>query len=111
MTFNAFYGWCVFAMYMPFLAIVLILCHYFALRLRWRLSRRGFCPSVLALGMAFQFMQVFHRPSMEHVLEAKQEDDADEDDNGDPDAPHKHLHRQLRRIRRGQHVDRLQVRL
>jgi hypothetical protein len=61
--------------------------------------------------MAFQFMQVFHRPSMAHVLEAKQDDDADEDDQGDPDSPHKHLHRQLRRVRRGQHVERLQVRL
>ena len=111
MSANQFYGWCVFAMYLPLLAIVLILCHYGMLRVRWRLFRRGFCPSALALVMAFQFMQVFHRPSMAHVLEEKQKADADEDDRGGPDSPHKHLHRQLRRIRRGQQVDRLQVRL
>jgi len=111
MTVNTFYGWCVFAMYLPFLAVVLILCHYGVLRLRWRVLRRGFCPSALALGMAFQFMQVFHRPSMVHVIEEKQKEDADQDDQGGPDSPQKHLHRQLRRIRHGQHVERLQVKL
>jgi hypothetical protein len=111
MTVNAFYGLCVIAMYLPFLAILLILCHYFALRFRWRVFRRGFCPSALALGMAFQFMQIFHRPSTEYVLEAKQEEDADEDDNGDPDFPQKHLNRQLKKIRRGEHLERLEVRL
>lgn len=61
--------------------------------------------------MAFQFMQVFHRPSMAYVLEAKQDEDADEDDQGDPDTPTKHLHRQLRRIRRGEQIDTLVLRL
>ena len=110
MTANAFYEIFTLSFDLPFIAIGLVLCHYCLLRLRWRLFRRGFCPSALALGMALQFMQVFHRPSMAHVLEVKQEEDADEDDQGGPGSPHKHLHRQLRRIRRGQHVDRLKVR-
>lgn len=61
--------------------------------------------------MAFQFMQVFHRPSMVHVLEEKQKEDADEDDQGGPDSPHKHLNRQLKKIRHGEHLEPLEVRL
>jgi hypothetical protein len=50
------------------------------------------------------------------VVEAKQDadEDADEDDNGDGDtaaARLKHFHRQLRRIRRGDPVDRLVLRI
>jgi hypothetical protein len=82
MTANAFYEIFTLSFDLPFIAIGLVLCHYCLLRLRWRLFRRGFCPSALALGMALQFMQVFHRPSMAHVLEVKQEEDADEDDQG-----------------------------
>ena len=111
MTVNTFYGWCVFAMYLPFLAVVLILCHYGVLRLRWRVLRRGFCPSALALGMAFQFMQVFHRPSVAHALEMKQDEDADEDDEGDPENLKKQLSRQYKRIRRGEPVEKLVLRL
>jgi hypothetical protein len=45
------------------------------------------------------------------VIAAIEEDDADEDDQGDPDSPHKHLNRQLKKIRRGEHLERLEVRL
>ena len=101
----------------PFLTIAGLLTHYYLRRKGWRRRRRqgivtlGYCPSSASLGSAFQFMQVFHRPSMAYVLEAKQDEDADEDDQGDPDAPAKHLHRQLRRIRRGEQVDMLVLRL
>jgi glycine/D-amino acid oxidase-like deaminating enzyme len=101
----------------PVWAIVGLLIHYCLRRAGWRRRKRlgvvcvGFCPSAASLGTAFQFMQVFHRPSMAYVLEAKQDEDADEDDQGDPDAPAKHLHRQLRRIRRGEQVDTLVLRL
>jgi hypothetical protein len=101
----------------PFWAIAGLLIDYSLRRAGWRRRRRlgivsvGYCPSSTSLGMAFQFMQVFHRPSMAYVLEAKQDEDADEDDQGDPDTPTKHLHRQLRRIRRGEQIDTLVLRL
>jgi hypothetical protein len=48
-------------------------------------------------------------PRVEHVLAEKFDDDADEDKKGEPDSPEKHLHRQLRRIRRGERVERLTI--
>jgi hypothetical protein len=41
------------------------------------------------------------------VLEEKFVDQADEDEEGGPPDPTKHLQRQLRRIRRGDRVDKL----
>jgi hypothetical protein len=101
----------------PALAIVAILLYYQLRRALWRRNNRrgrknrGFCPSSVALGMALQFLQVFHRPSMTHVVEARQDEDAEEDDEGDPESPTKQLNRQLKRIRRGEWVDRLVLRL
>jgi hypothetical protein len=101
----------------PFVAIAAILVYYFALRARWRLNRRlgrkkcGFCPSSSALGMAFLFLQVLYRPSVANVMEVKQDEDADEDDEGDPESLTRQLNRQLKRIRRGERVERLVLRL
>ena len=100
----------------PLLAIVLILVYYYLLRLVvTRLKppgqRRVFCPSSFALGMAFQFMQVYHRPSMAYVLEVKQEDQAEKDKEGGPESLIKQFHRQLQRIRRGDPVKRLVLRI
>jgi len=101
----------------PFLAITVILVYYLFLRARWRINRRlgrknrGFCPSSSALGLAFLFLQVFYRPSVANVVEIKQEEDADEDDEGDPESLAKQLSRQLKRIRRGEPVERLVLRL
>ena len=107
-----------FAIGAPFLAITALLLRYFFLHARWRLNKRlgknnlGFCPSAAALGMAFLFLQVFYRPSVANVVEVKQEDeDADEDDEGDPESLTKQLSRQLKRIRRGEPVERLVLRL
>ncbi len=106
-----------FALGAPFLAIGAILVYYCLLRARWRLNQRlgrknsGFCPSSSALGMAFLFLQVFYRPSVANVVEVKQEEDADEDDEGDPESLTKQLNRQLKRIRRGEPVERLVLRL
>jgi hypothetical protein len=106
-----------FAMGAPFLAIVAILAHYQLRRAAWRRNKRrekknlGFCPSSFALGMAFQFIQVFYRPSIDNVIEVKQNEDADEDDEGDPENLKKQLSRQYKRIRRGESVDRLVLRL
>ena len=120
MNIDAVYGWCMYALALPFVAIVLILFHYslrrvlFRRRKRRGKGRRGFYPSAYALGLAFQFMQVFTRPSVAYVLEEKQQQKAEEDDEGDPETPEgrlRHFHRQLRRIRRGEAIDRLELRM
>ena len=108
-------AWCMYALYLPFLSILLILGHYLLRRFLWkRGTGAGFCPSTTALGMAFQQMQVWTRPSVAHVLEERQKEDLDEDSDGDHDSPEARLrqfHRQLWRIRRGDPVERLVLRI
>jgi len=105
------------ALYAPFLAFGLILAYYRYRRAVWKRRKRlrrptpGFCPSIVSMGTAFQHLQVFYRPTMAYVLEAKEDDDADDDDSGDPETPLAHFHRQLRRIRRGEAVETLVLRL
>jgi hypothetical protein len=117
MSVDALYLCSLFFASAPFLAIVSILAYYVLRRAVWRQGKRlgwkslGYYPSSLALGMALQFMQVFHRPSTAYVLEARQNEDVEEDDEGDPENLRKQLHRQLRRIRRGEPVDQLVLRL
>src|SRR5580698_5861823 len=117
MTLNTFIAWCIYALYAPFLVILLILVHYVVQRFLWRRRKRrglsglGFYPSAFALGMAMQFFQTFHRPGMTYVLEAKRDEDADEDDEGDPESFVKQLTRQLRRIRRGEPIEYLVLRI
>ena len=105
------------ALMAPCLAILAILVHYFLQRAVVRRKRRrgvaisGFCPSSFALGAALQLMPMFYRPSFEFTIEARQREDVEEDDEGDPESPLKHLHRQLRRIRRGEPIDTLVIRI
>jgi hypothetical protein len=101
----------------PFVAIVAILCLYqiqrwcFALRKRTGRRLFGIQPAAVGLGMAFLFLQAFWRPSLSHAIEVRQKVDVDEDDEGDPESVTKQLHRQLQRIRRGEPVERLVLRL
>ena len=101
----------------PFLAIAGILLHYALRRVVWKRRKQrgagnpGFCPSAAALGLAFLFLPVFYRPSVAHLIHARQHQQVEEDDEGDPDTPARHLHRQLRKIRRGEPVDTLVLRL
>ena len=101
----------------PFLAIVAILAHYQIRRIVWKRKRRkerralGFCPSSAALSAVFLLVTTFYRPRMDFAIEASQREDVEEDDQGDPETPEKHLERQLRRIRRGEPVDTLVWRL
>jgi hypothetical protein len=100
----------------PFLAIVAILVHYSIRRSIYSWKRRqgrnpGFCPSAAALGLIFLFVQVYYRPSESYVLEAQLEEDVEQDDQGDPDGTARTLSQQLKRIRRGQPVEKLTVRL
>jgi hypothetical protein len=105
------------AMCSPFLVIVAILSHYCLKRSAWKRRKQegrrtlGFCPSSVAPATAFLFMPVFYRPSVSFVIEARQREDVKEDDEGDPETPAKHLQWQLRRIRRGEPVEMLVLRL
>jgi hypothetical protein len=101
----------------PFLAIFAILAYYQFLRVVWKRKKRkrmknlGFCPSSLTLGLAFQFMSVFYRPTVAHAIQAMLQEGVEEDDQGDPETPEKHLQRQLRRIRRGERIETLVLKL
>ena len=107
------------AMGSPFLAILLILAYYYLSRVPWRRNRKlgrrrsGFSPSSAGLETVVLGLTLIYRPRIQYAVEAQQRqvEDADEDDNGDPDSPKKHLLRQLRRIRRGEHVETLSLRL
>jgi hypothetical protein len=96
--------------------VVMTCCSVFcARRFLWRRRerlgkpRKGFFPTYTAAGNALQALQVMAQPRVEYVIEEKFDDEADDDDEGDPCDPTKHLNRQLKRIRRGQAVERLTV--
>ena len=106
-----------FAMDAPFLVIAVLFLVYLVRRAIWkRKKRRGetcsaFCPPSFALGTLMLFAQMFYRPIVSHVVETRQEADVEEDDQGDPDTEAKQLSRQLKRIRRGEDVGDLVLRL
>jgi hypothetical protein len=101
----------------PFLAIVAILAYYQVRRRIWRRKRRkgkrdlGFCPSSAALGATLLFLSVFYRPSVDFAMEASLQEEVEDDDQGDPETPERLLNRQLRRIRRGERIGDLVLRI
>jgi hypothetical protein len=58
-----------------------------------------------------QNLQALTRPTVGYVLEEKYDEDAEDDGDGGPKDPTVHLKRQLRRIRRGERLDVLKIRL
>ncbi len=93
---------------------VLLFCIVFwARRFLWRRRKRrgqrnlGFFPTFTSAGNALQTLQIMAQPRAQHVIEEKFDDQADDDDEGEPADPEKHLQRQLRRIRRGERIERL----
>ena len=66
-----------------------------------------------AIAAALMFLTTAYRPSVEFIAktEIQQREEAEDDDQGGPDSPKRHLHRQLRRIRNGEHLDHLIWRL
>jgi hypothetical protein len=66
-----------------------------------------------AMGSVLLMLVMAHRPNHEFVAKAqiREQEDADDDDQGGPDTRQRNLMRQLRRIRRGETVDRLVWRL
>jgi len=91
--------------------LILLFCIVCLQRFLWRRgrrrSRRRFYPTNYTMGNAFQQLQQFVAPSTEYTLEEKLKEDAEDDDEGGSDDPAKHLERQLKRIRRGERVEKL----
>jgi hypothetical protein len=74
-----------------------------------QLRRFRFTGAVI--GNALQTVHVFVDPGVRYVIAEKLEE-ATEDDGGDDSAdPAIHLERQLRRIRRGEQIERLTIRM
>lgn len=104
-----------FAGAIPYLAILVILVHYVVRRVRNNSANRrgsipGFYPSSNALGTVFLLSSMLFRPRLQYAIEARQLEQADEDDDGGPDSPGK-LDKQLKRIRKGEPVETLVLRL
>jgi len=101
----------------PIVAIAAILACHQIRRTKWvrstRTGRRlfGIQPSAVGLGMAFLFLQSFWQPSLIHAIEVREQVDVEEDDEGDPENLKKQLDRQLKRIRNGEQVEQLVLRL
>ena len=74
--------------------------------------RRRVPVFLVSAGLLFlQFMSELYCPSARFLVARKCDENEDEDDSGDPDSPEKDFHRQLKRIRRGEPVDQLTLRL
>lgn len=73
----------------------------------------GLVAANALIGFAFLPLSIIYRPSLIEVAKSqiRQQEDVDEDESGDPESPLRHLLRQLRRIRRGEKVELLSVRL
>lgn len=78
---------------------------------RRRLARKHTGPSgyAFSIGMALQHLDGLLLHNVQPMI--VQTMDEDEDERGDSNDPQVLFHRQLRRIRRGEHVDRLVLRV
>ncbi|HEX4577058.1 MAG TPA: hypothetical protein VH117_06880 [Edaphobacter sp.] len=80
-------------------------------RARYKFRKRrgkkhlGFYPSAAALSLALLSLQTLAQPDLNHSLEQRETEAADEDDEGDPDDPAAQLSRQLKRIRNGETLE------
>lgn len=86
-------------------------CVFLYQRWRWQRRRRkgkpaGFYPRGAALGNALHQLQSIAEPQNKYVIEEKLKEDVDENEEGGPDHPDRHLHRQAGRIRRGERLER-----
>jgi hypothetical protein len=82
-------------------------------RNRLNKSKRRRIPGYyIAAGLAFmQLIGEIYSPGAAFVPQEIRDEDADEDDDGDPESLEKQLSNQLRRIRRGEQVGDLVLRL
>lgn len=101
----------------PLLVIPVSFLVFYFQRAIWRQSNcqrgpnSGFSPSTFTLGIALQHLDRFTHPSVEYIIQETYEEDADEDGQHDLDDPKLQMKRQLRRVRLGESVDRLILRL
>jgi hypothetical protein len=90
-------------------------CLFCLRRFLWKRRKRhgkanpGFFPTYTSAGNALHTLQAIAEPRVEYVMAEKLDDQADDDGKGEPNDPERHLHRQLRRIRRGEKIGRLTV--
>jgi type VI protein secretion system component VasK len=79
---------------------------------RSQIVRLGASSSAV-VGSACLFLSTLYRPHHGFIAKAqvRHQEDAEDDDQGDLETPRRHLLRQLRRVRRGEKVDRLVLRL
>jgi hypothetical protein len=117
MFIHALLGWLLLAALFLLGLFAVALSHFVLMRAA-RLSRdstkkRPRIPSYfIAAGFVFlQLLGKIYNPGAAFLLQAKCDEDADKDDQGDPESPEKQLSRQLRQIRRGEPVDGLVLRL
>jgi hypothetical protein len=115
MDIQLFYSLCTFVAGIPYLVVAAILAHFVVRRALSKRHRRrgksGFYPSSAALGMVFLLAQTFYRPSLQHFVNTKQVIEVEEDDQGDPETSASGLDRQLKRLRRGEPLHSLVLRL
>jgi uncharacterized protein (TIGR03382 family) len=94
-------------------AMLLVLA--FLLRRRRKLSGEPRRPKLrffsTTLGNALQKVHVFVDPGVRYVIAERLDEQAEEGEEGDLMDPVKHLERQLRRIRRGEQLDPLTIRI
>jgi hypothetical protein len=76
-----------------------------------RRAKSAFSAAAFSIGIGLQFYDQITRPGVQHQIQQMHEEDADHDKAGDPDDPKAQLNRQLKRIRRGEEIDRLILRL
>ncbi len=92
---------------------------FYAQRWRYRLRQRrgwtnpGFYPSTQALSESILRLQTTTQPQLIHMLEETQSESPEDEESGDDEeaAMRQHLHRQAIRIRNGERIDRLTVKL
>ena len=104
--------------YAIFLLAILLVLVVLRLRLRRRLLQnypckpksRRFRFTGAAIGNALQTIHVFVDPGVRYVI-AERLEEPSEDGKDEPADPAIHLERQLRRIRRGEQIDRLTIRI
>ena len=97
-----------------FLFFLIFACAFTFQRLRWKHRKRlgktdlGFYPTFSSLGHALQNIQQFAQPQV--ALSMREEDTEDDEDAEEIEKDGiQHLHRQLKRIRSGDGIERLTV--
>ena len=65
----------------------------------------GFYPSAAALSLSLLALQTLAQPDLNHSLEQRLTEAAEQDDEGDPNDPAARLTRQLKRIRNGEPLE------